>query len=255
MSPNQIESLSRSAGSPALPTAMTTRPQLASSPAIAVFTSGEFAIDSAIRRADFLETAPLTMTRTSLRAPSPSRAICSERSASTPESARRKFLSRPSLALEILGAPDLAAAPVANRSSVSEVDVSPSIVTALNVSSTSLFRQRRAMRAPRCGASVKTKASIVAMSGAIMPAPLAKPLMRTVALPSFALAVASFGNVSVVMIAFAASSQASGLGRGDEGVHHAVELRRIQRLADHTGRGEKNLVRACIASPARRAQR
>ena len=51
---NEIESLSRSAGSPALPTAITTRPQLASSPAIAVFTSGEFAIDMAILRADAL---------------------------------------------------------------------------------------------------------------------------------------------------------------------------------------------------------
>src|SRR5262245_41652380 len=48
---NQIASLSRSAGSPALPTAITTRPQLASSPAIAVFTSGEFAIGIAILRA------------------------------------------------------------------------------------------------------------------------------------------------------------------------------------------------------------
>src|SRR5262244_1880910 len=44
---NQIDSRSRSAGSPALPTAMTTRPQLASSPAIAVLTSGELAIDVA----------------------------------------------------------------------------------------------------------------------------------------------------------------------------------------------------------------
>src|SRR6266403_256724 len=48
---NQIDKRSRSAGSPALPTAMTTRPQLASSPAIAVFTKGELAIDMAMRRA------------------------------------------------------------------------------------------------------------------------------------------------------------------------------------------------------------
>src|SRR5258708_8102698 len=51
---------------------------------------------------------------------------------------------------------------------------------------------------------------MVAMSGAIMPAPLAKPLIVTVALPSFAVEVATLGNVSVVMIALAASSQASG---------------------------------------------
>src|SRR3954454_24772302 len=52
---------------------------------------------------------------------------------------------------------------------------------------------------------------MVAISGAIMPAPLAKPLIVTVALPSLAVAVATLGNVSVVMIALAASSQASGL--------------------------------------------
>ena len=46
-----MASLSRSAGSPALPTAMTTRPQLASSPAMAVLTSGELAIDLAMRKA------------------------------------------------------------------------------------------------------------------------------------------------------------------------------------------------------------
>ena len=44
-----MASLSRSAGSPALPTAITTRPQLASSPAIAVFTSGELAMERAMR--------------------------------------------------------------------------------------------------------------------------------------------------------------------------------------------------------------
>src|SRR5262249_24599441 len=56
------------------------------------------------------------------------------------------------------------------------------------------------------GASVKTKASMVAISGAIMPAPLAKPLMTIFVAPSRVRAVASFGNVSVVMIALAASS-------------------------------------------------
>src|SRR4030088_1605832 len=52
---NEIESLSRLAGSPALPTAITTRPQLASSPAIAVFTSGEFATDIPILRGEIGE--------------------------------------------------------------------------------------------------------------------------------------------------------------------------------------------------------
>ena len=48
------------------------------------------------------------------------------------------------------------------------------------------------------------------MSGAIMPAPLAKPLIVTTVLPMLVLAVATLGKVSVVMIALAASSQGSG---------------------------------------------
>ena len=116
---NEIESLSRLAGSPALPTAITTRPQLASSPAIAVFTSGEFAIDIAILRAETFVVAPSTMISTSLRAPSPSRATCSARSASTAWNALAKAFSRGSLARLIFGAPLAAAAPVAKASSVS----------------------------------------------------------------------------------------------------------------------------------------
>ena len=96
------------------------------------------------------------------------------------------------------------ALPVANIISVSEVEVSPSIVTALNVSVTpSLSSACNA--AAEIAASVKTNDSIVAMSGAIMPAPLAMPLIVTLALPIFAVAVATFGNVSVVMIALAAA--------------------------------------------------
>jgi hypothetical protein len=66
------------------------------------------------------------------------------------------------------------------------------------------------MRGAESGASVNTKDSMVAMSGAIMPEPLAMPLIRTSVLPSFAVAVASFGNVSVVMIERAAARQFSG---------------------------------------------
>ena len=104
------------------------------------------------------------------------------------------------MAREIFGAPCAAAAPVANASRVSEVEVSLSMVTALKVSSTPLFSSDCSASA-EIGASVNTNDSIVAMSGAIMPAPLAMPLMVTVALPSFTLAVATFGKVSVVMMA------------------------------------------------------
>ncbi len=103
------------------------------------------------------------------------------------------------------GAPRAAAPPVAKSISVSEVDVSLSTVMALNEVSTE--RDSSACRASRAtGASVKTKLSMVAMSGAIMPAPLAMPLIVTATPPISACAVASFGNVSVVMMARAASA-------------------------------------------------
>ena len=99
--------------------------------------------------------------------------------------------------------------PVAKASNVSEVEVSPSTVTALNVSITA--PDRIACKAGAAiGASVNTNDSIVAMSGAIMPAPLAIPLMVTVVPSIFAWAVATLGNVSVVMMAFAASRKRPG---------------------------------------------
>ena len=104
------------------------------------------------------------------------------------------------------------ALPVANIISVSEVEVSPSMVTALKVSVTpSLSSACKAGAA--IAASVNTKESMVAMSGAIMPAPLAMPLMVTVALPMRACAVATFGKVSVVMIACAAARKSPGRTR------------------------------------------
>ena len=76
------------------------------------------------------------------------------------------------------GAPRAAAVPVANSKSVSLVEVSPSMVMALKVASTAGARISR--NGPgSIAASVKRKASMVAMSGAIMPAPLAMPLMVT----------------------------------------------------------------------------
>ena len=83
------------------------------------------------------------------------------------------------------------------------------MVTALKVSSTPLFNSDCSALA-ESGASVNTNASMVAMSGAIMPAPLAMPLMVTFAFPSFTVAVATFGKVSVVMIALAAPIHSPG---------------------------------------------
>ena len=70
------------------------------------------------------------------------------------------------------------AAPVANASTVSLVEVSLSTVVALKLRSTARFSIGRRMAAGTA-ASVKMKASMVAMSGAIMPEPLAMALMVT----------------------------------------------------------------------------
>ena len=83
---------------------------------------------------------------------------------------------------------------------------------------------------------------MVAMSGAIMPAPLAMPLIVTSTSPIFALAVATLGKVSVVMIALAASSQPSGRALRRQLVQHALEFAGVERFADHPGRGHENLV-------------
>src|SRR5262249_44956868 len=112
----------------------------------------------------------------------------------------------------VAGAPRARAAPVANASSVSDVEVSLSTVTALKLSTTPSLSSACSAGAA-IGASVNTKASMVAMSMAIMPEPLAMPLMATVVSPSFAVAVATFGKVSVVMIALAASIHPLGAAR------------------------------------------
>ncbi len=57
---------------------------------------------------------------------------------------------------------------------------------------------------------------MVAISGAIMPAPLAMPLTVTVALPMRAVAVATLGKVSVVMIALRRGEEIAGLGARGE---------------------------------------
>ena len=99
---------------------------------------------------------------------------------------------------------------MANSSSVSEVEVSLSTVMALKEPST-LFDSIACSAAAAMGASVKTKDSIIRpCPGAIMPAPLAMPLMMTSTPPSFTVLVTTLGKVSVVMIARAASISPSG---------------------------------------------
>ncbi len=75
---------------------------------------------------------------------------------------------------------------------MSLVEVSLSTVTALKVDPTP-FDSSACSTGAAIGASVTMKDSMVAMSGAIMPAPLAMPLIVTSASPSLTVAVASFG--------------------------------------------------------------
>ena len=128
------------------------------------------------------------------------------------------------------------------------------MVTALKVSATPCL-SRLCSTAGAIGASVKTKDSMVAMSGAIMPAPLAMPQMVTgvVAEPHHgggALRKGVGGHDRLGRLV-----PGAGRGVGDQLIHDAAELRRIERLADHAGRGQKDLATACSRRPRRRSRR
>ncbi len=97
---------------------------------------------------------------------------------------------------------------MANSSSVSEVELSLSTVIALNEASVASPSSACSTGAGMA-ASVTTKANIVAMSGAIMPEPLAMPASVTGTPSIVQRAAAPFGNVSVVMIAPAAAAMPS----------------------------------------------
>ena len=86
---------------------------------------------------------------------------------------------------------------------MSLVDVSVSMLTQLNVRS-AIGPNASASSAPATSASVNNTAIIVAMSGSIIPAPLAMPTTRAV--PPSITAAAIFARVSVVIIALAAPS-------------------------------------------------
>ena len=92
---------------------------------------------------------------------------------------------------------------------MSFVDVSPSTETALNVASTS-SRSTVRKNFGATAASVHKKASVVAMFGAIMPAPFATPTTRALVFgPSGTRCSARFSKRSVVMIARTKSSSPS----------------------------------------------
>ena len=120
----------------------------------------------ATRRACASSRARSTVTSISVVAPSPSRAICRVRERATACSAASKPAgsTRP-------------AAPLAMMAAVSLVDVSVSMLSALNVRS--MTRRKVASSGPgSTAASVRKRVMRVAMSGSIIPTPLAMPTTR-----------------------------------------------------------------------------
>ena len=166
---------------------------------MAVLTSGEFATARAARRASRLVRAPLTATSTSLVAPSPSATSMRARRAATASSPRANS-RRPRLPRS-RGA--FSASPFASTATVSLVDWSPSTVIRLKETSAVRFSTRGRASADTM-ASVARKQNIVARCGSSMATPLAMPPMVMGRPPRSSRRAASFGRVSVVMIASAA---------------------------------------------------
>src|SRR6185312_16211440 len=111
------------------------------------------------------------------------------------------------------------------------VEVSPSIVMRLNDACATAATICRST-AGSTQASVAMKPSMVAMLGRIMPAPLAMPLMLTVAPPIATCVLNALGTVSVVIMASAARTQRPA----------RLDALERQRLHDHTG-GERQHLR------------
>ena len=107
---------------------MTMRPQFASSPAMAVFTSGELATAMATRRAEASSTAPATSMRMSFWAPSPSRTTMQGQ-------VEQDGFGEGAAKSAVSASGALPAWAVAKRSTVSLVEVSESTVVQLKLAS------------------------------------------------------------------------------------------------------------------------
>ena len=148
--------------------------------------------------------APTIWISSRLVAPSPSSTIASA-------SVRATSVVASSNTFQVAPSRDgsMPAWPFARKRAVSLVLVSPSTEIALNVWSTTRFQNGRSVPGSET-ASVVITASNVAISGWIMPAPLAMPPMM-IGPPGVSRRTAQcFGRVSVVMIARAASTPPAG---------------------------------------------
>ena len=104
-------------------------------------------------------------------------------------------------------------------------------------------------------ASVKTNDSMVAISGAIIPEPLAIPTIETWVFPIFNLRIAAFGKVSVVIMAAAASAHFVLPRRLATSDSFARDIILRDRNADDTSRGDVNLVAPAAETLGRRRHR
>ncbi len=166
----QMRARAGSRRAPERPAAIATRPQFGSRPATIVFTSGEEAMVRAASRASRSSAAPSTATSISVLAPSPSRA-----------SSRASFVATSTIASASAGAAGWPvstvsppAAPLASAITMSQVELSMS-TSSIPKLSAEAARSVASSHVGATGASVVRKANIVAMSGWIIPEPLAAP--------------------------------------------------------------------------------
>ena len=138
------------------------------------------------------------------------------------------------------------AAPLARTTAVSLVDVSVSIADAVERAVDDTPEDRRRARRRRPSASVSSTAIIVAMSGSIIPTPLAMPTTR--AGRRRPCAAATFGTVSVVMIPRAAASASVPTGSGRHRGHAGQDPIHRVAPADHARRRDQH-VAAATAEP------
>ena len=165
--------------SPDFPIPITILPQLGSSPATAVFTKGEFAIEKAIFFALLNDLALIIFTVKNFFAPSPSTTICFARF-------KHNFFKANSNLWTILSFRErfwpILIAFVENIATISLVDWSLSTVIALKVLATALFKSDL-NKFEFISALVKINDNIVAKFGAIIPEPFATPHILTSSSP------------------------------------------------------------------------
>ncbi|SKY78730.1 Uncharacterised protein [Mycobacteroides abscessus subsp. abscessus] len=171
----------------AIPVAASTRPQFGSDPKSAVLTRLSRAMVRATAMASSSVAAPVTVMTMRLVTPSASAISCAARSSHTDSTAASSSVCSTGIWL----------APELSNSTVSLVDVEPSMSSLSNVFDVAR-RSARSSCSALARASVVSTHSIVASEGAIMPAPLAMPPMFH---PCGWCSATCFGTVSVVMIA------------------------------------------------------